>query len=63
LDAHGQLVSAGGRVLVVVARGIDLADARAKAYAAVDRIDFPDGFCRRDIASPQRLAAIADQLS
>lgn len=63
IDDRGRLVSAGGRVLVVVARGADLADARAKAYAHISRIDFPDGFCRSDIASPQRLAAIADRLS
>ncbi len=62
LDANGQLVSSGGRVLVVVAKGTDLADARRLAYAHVARIDFPDGFCRRDIASSQRLAAIADRI-
>ncbi len=45
----GRLVAAGGRVLDVVARGRTVAEARAHAYAAVDRIVFPDGFCRRDI--------------
>jgi phosphoribosylamine--glycine ligase len=45
----GQVVSAGGRVLGVTALGKDVAEAQAKAYAAVDQIDFADGFCRRDI--------------
>jgi len=36
-------------VLGVTAHGASLATARARAYAAVDAIDFPDGFCRRDI--------------
>lgn len=39
----------GGRVLTVVGRGADLAEARARAYAGVDAIDWPQGFCRRDI--------------
>ena len=41
--------AAGGRVLAVTATGRTVADAQAAAYAAVDRIDWPDGFCRRDI--------------
>jgi phosphoribosylamine---glycine ligase len=45
----GQLVSAGGRVLNVSAAAPTLRAAQAKAYAAVDKIDFPKGFCRRDI--------------
>ena len=45
----GTLVAAGGRVLGVTARGPNIEAAREKAYAAVDRIDWPDGFCRRDI--------------
>ncbi len=40
---------AGGRVLGVTATGKDVLEAQQKAYAAVDQIDFPDGFCRRDI--------------
>jgi phosphoribosylamine--glycine ligase len=44
-----QLVSTGGRVLAVTAIGDDLAQARDRAYRAVDLIDFADGFCRRDI--------------
>lgn len=46
----GRLVADGGRVLGVTATGNDVAEARRRAYAAVDRIDWPDGFCRRDIA-------------
>jgi phosphoribosylamine--glycine ligase len=45
----GTLMSSGGRVLNVCARGPDLMAARAAAYRAVDAIDFPGGFCRRDI--------------
>ncbi len=45
----GGWVSAGGRVLGVTALGGTLAEARDRAYASVDRIDWPDGFCRRDI--------------
>ena len=45
----GVTVTTGGRVLGVTAMGADLAAARARAYAAVDCIDWPEGFCRRDI--------------
>ena len=45
----GELVASGGRVLSVTARGATVAEAREAAYEAVDRIDFPSGFCRRDI--------------
>jgi phosphoribosylamine--glycine ligase len=44
-----RILADGGRVLGVAARGRDIRDAQAKAYAAVDRIDWPQGFCRRDI--------------
>jgi phosphoribosylamine--glycine ligase len=47
--AGGELVAAGGRVLAVTATGASVAEAQRSAYAAVDRIDFPTGFCRRDI--------------
>jgi phosphoribosylamine--glycine ligase len=47
--ADGVLRAAGGRVLNVCARGPDLQSARDKAYAAIDRIDWPEGFFRRDI--------------
>ncbi|TMJ17466.1 MAG: phosphoribosylamine--glycine ligase [Alphaproteobacteria bacterium] len=45
----GKLVAAGGRVLGVAARGPTVAEAQRAAYEAVDGIDFPTGFCRRDI--------------
>ena len=45
----GELVANGGRVLNITAMGKTVAEAQANAYAAVDRIDWPDGFCRRDI--------------
>ena len=45
----GQIVAAGGRVLNATARGATLAEAQARAYALVDAIDWPEGFCRRDI--------------
>jgi phosphoribosylamine--glycine ligase len=48
-EVSGQITANGGRVLNVTARGATLAEARAKAYAMVDGIDWPDGFCRRDI--------------
>jgi len=50
LDEHGQVTANGGRVLGVTALGADIAAARDRAYAAVERIDWPDGFCRGDIA-------------
>jgi phosphoribosylamine---glycine ligase len=43
------VVAAGGRVLAVTALGKTVTDAQARAYEAVDRIDWPEGFCRRDI--------------
>jgi phosphoribosylamine--glycine ligase len=43
------ILADGGRVLAVTAVGRDLAQARERAYAAVDRVDWPSGFCRRDI--------------
>jgi phosphoribosylamine--glycine ligase len=46
----GALVATGGRVLNVCARAPTLAQARDRAYAAIDRIAFPGGFHRRDIA-------------
>jgi phosphoribosylamine--glycine ligase len=45
----GALVANGGRVLNVTAIGASVRDAQEKAYDAVDRIDWPQGFCRRDI--------------
>jgi phosphoribosylamine--glycine ligase len=45
----GAVVAAGGRVLGVTATGATVAEAQTRAYAAVDAIDWPQGFCRRDI--------------
>jgi phosphoribosylamine--glycine ligase len=45
----GGIVASGGRVLAVTATGSTVAEAQAAAYCAVDLIDFPSGFCRRDI--------------
>ena len=45
----GRIRAAGGRVLNVTALGATLDEARERAYAAVDVIDWPQGFCRRDI--------------
>jgi len=49
LGDDGQLVANGGRVLGVTALGDTVADAQKRAYEAVDAIDWPEGFCRRDI--------------
>lgn len=48
-DANGDIISIGGRVLGVTATGATIAAAQATAYKAVDCIDWPEGFCRRDI--------------
>ena len=45
----GALVASGGRVLNVTASGASVREAQSRAYAAVDLVQFPDGFCRRDI--------------
>jgi phosphoribosylamine--glycine ligase len=44
-----RILAAGGRVLNVVAIAPDMAEARKRAYDAIDRIDWPQGFCRSDI--------------
>jgi phosphoribosylamine--glycine ligase len=49
--ADGRLLADGGRVLAVTALGTSLAEARDRAYRAVDRIEWPESFCRRDIAA------------
>jgi phosphoribosylamine---glycine ligase len=48
-EVDGVIFADGGRVLTIRALGSDLADARERAYAAVDRIKWPEGFFRRDI--------------
>lgn len=49
LDSNGEFVATGGRVLGVTAKGNDLEEAAARAYDAVEAIDWPEGFYRRDI--------------
>ncbi|WP_170569415.1 phosphoribosylamine--glycine ligase [Ruegeria atlantica] len=48
-SSDGRIVASGGRVLNVTARGASLQEARDRAYSAVDGIDWPEGFFRRDI--------------
>jgi phosphoribosylamine--glycine ligase len=48
-----RVLADGGRVLGVTALGPDLKGSRERAYAAVDQIAWPEGFCRRDIAVPR----------
>ena len=50
VEKDGVILANGGRVLNVCALGKTVTEAQARAYAAVDRIHWPDGFCRRDIA-------------
>ena len=45
----GRILANGGRVLNICALGKTVAQAKARAYAAVDKIVWPEGFCRRDI--------------
>jgi phosphoribosylamine--glycine ligase len=47
--SDGNLVAKGGRVLAVTAVADSFANARARAYRALDQIEFADGFHRRDI--------------
>ncbi len=49
LAQAGRILANGGRVLDLSAVGKTLSEAQARAYAAVDRIRWSDGFCRRDI--------------
>ncbi|MEP1442308.1 MAG: phosphoribosylamine--glycine ligase [Hyphomicrobiales bacterium] len=48
-EKGGEIVAIGGRVLNVTARGNSVKQAQARAYDAVDQIDWENGFCRRDI--------------
>jgi phosphoribosylamine--glycine ligase len=52
-ERGGRIVTKGGRVLCVSALGADVATARERAYAAVERIDWPERIFRRDIAAPK----------
>ena len=49
LASDGRIFANGGRVLNVCGLGKDIREAQARAYEAVKRIDWPDGFYRRDI--------------
>ena len=49
LEKDGEILANGGRVLNVTATGRSVTEAQARAYAGVDAIDWPEGFCRRDI--------------
>ncbi|MHC4068938.1 MAG: phosphoribosylamine--glycine ligase [Planctomycetota bacterium] len=49
-EKNGDLVTNGGRVLGVTAMGNSVAEAKKRAYEAVDKINFQDAYCRRDIA-------------
>ena len=46
-----RILANGGRVLDVTASGKTLAEARARAYAAIDKVAWPEGFCRSDIGA------------
>src|SRR3546814_7800623 len=48
----GEILASGGRVLDVTAMASTIEQAQALAYAAADKIDWPEGFCRRDIGWP-----------
>ena len=48
-EKDGHIVANGGRVLNITARGDSLADARNRAYAMLDHLNWPEGFCRSDI--------------
>jgi len=50
IERDGAILANGGRVLNVCALGKTVIEAQARAYQAVDRIKWPEGFCRRDIA-------------
>ncbi len=48
-ERDGRITATGGRVLACTGRGATLAQAHQRAYALIDGIDWPEGFCRRDI--------------
>lgn len=54
-----RIVAHGGRVLDITGLGATLAEARARAYAAIARIDWPEGFYRRDIGRVAGVSEIA----
>ena len=48
-EQDGRITASGGRVLNATARGATLQEARDRAYAMIDQVDWPQGVCRRDI--------------
>ena len=48
-EKDGKVTASGGRVLNATARGATLQDARDRAYGMIDQVDWPEGFCRKDI--------------
>ncbi|OSQ51169.1 phosphoribosylamine--glycine ligase [Marivita geojedonensis] len=48
-EKDGKITATGGRVLNATARGATLQEARDRAYGMVDQVNWPEGFCRRDI--------------
>ena len=48
-EKDGRICAHGGRVLNITTRGDSLAEARNRAYAMIDHLDWPEGFCRSDI--------------
>ncbi|KAK4271085.1 hypothetical protein QN277_019827 [Acacia crassicarpa] len=48
-DSEGRFIATGGRVLGITAKGDDLEEARDRAYRAIEEINWPEGFYRRDI--------------
>jgi phosphoribosylamine--glycine ligase len=48
-EVNGAIIADGGRVLAIAALGRNVAEAQKRAYEAVDRLKWPEGFCRRDI--------------
>ena len=59
----GHVVAGGGRVLTLVGVGRDAEAARARAYAGVDALDWPEGFCRRDIGIPAECSSSGSVMS
>jgi phosphoribosylamine--glycine ligase len=49
-EKNGEIIATGGRVLNIVATAADIQTARARAYEAIAKINWPEGFCRTDIA-------------
>ncbi|MEO8457898.1 MAG: phosphoribosylamine--glycine ligase [Chloroflexota bacterium] len=58
LNEDGAVVTAGGRVLTIVASGSSLTEARAKVYANIKRIHFSKAYYRQDIAAPSQNARV-----